>query len=394
MVLTTNLEVYYSLDDDDLTGGEADDLTGNGHNGTNAGTPTTGSTGKVGECFTFDGSDDTIDIGWTQADFSTDFSISFWFKTTSNDNSEWITGIDEGANDTQLFVGLNAGDFYVYLRDDSASPNVTVTDSSQDWSDGAWHHGVVTYEGGAGELKLYLDGGSPTTDSDGTMGTCATSEGTLHVSGVVDSGGGGGATIGFFDGLIDEFGWWNSRVLSSADVASLYGSGSGLAYPLTVPVTIFSGTGKAAIGATEEDYFFDGKIDDVRFYDEALGSTDKTEIYNSGTGTESAGTISVDTPNQRMIFDSNKFTTNKLSTTATNITKATLTAGNLEGASNLSYYLSADDGSNFELVKLNTEHIFTNTGKNLKLKILSSGGGTVAIQDGVGNETPIKIKYT
>lgn len=39
----------------------------------------------------------------------------------------------------------------------------------------------------------------------------------------------GNSPTGFFDGTIDEMGWWN-KALSSSEITDLYGGGSGLPY--------------------------------------------------------------------------------------------------------------------------------------------------------------------
>jgi hypothetical protein len=88
--------------------------------------------------------------------------------------------------------------------------------------------------------------------------------------------------------------------------------------------------------------------------------------------------------------------TNKLSTEATNIDKATLIieSGNITSSGNLTFALSADNGANFETVTLGTEHTFTNKGTNLKLKITASGNANIALKNSRGTRTPIEIQYT
>ena len=59
-ISTTNNDLYYSFDDDDLTGSNPQDLTGNYPDGTTSGA-TTGQTGLINEAFYFDGINDYVD---------------------------------------------------------------------------------------------------------------------------------------------------------------------------------------------------------------------------------------------------------------------------------------------------------------------------------------------
>jgi len=56
---------------------------------------------------------------------------------------------------------------------------------------------------------------------------------------------------------------------------------------------------------------------------------------------------------------------------------------------NFIYYLSADGGSNWEEVQNNVEHLFTNTGTDLRFKIvgIGTGGANTYI-------TNLKVTYT
>jgi len=54
--------------------------------------------------------------------------------------------------------------------------------------------------------------------------------------------------------------------------------------------------------------------------------------------------------------------------------KATLT---IDDATNLTLQMSADGGSNWENVTNGTEHVFTNTGTDLRFKLTASGNATI-----------------
>ena len=74
--LSTGLEAYWTFNDDDLTGSDPDDVTGNGFDGTNNGA-TTSATGKIEEGFDYDGTNDYVATGYNGTE--SQGSISVWF---------------------------------------------------------------------------------------------------------------------------------------------------------------------------------------------------------------------------------------------------------------------------------------------------------------------------
>jgi len=109
--------------------------------------------------------------------------------------------------------------------------------------------------------------------------------------------------------------------------------------------------------------------------------TDSTATLTAGT---SIGFVGVQT-----------FQTTKLSTESSNITSATLSieSDNITTVTNLTFYLSADNGANWEEVTNGTGHTFTNTGTNLRIKIVSSGNASIALKDSDNIRIPVKLQY-
>jgi hypothetical protein len=66
---------------------------------------------------------------------------------------------------------------------------------------------------------------------------------------------------------------------------------------------------------------------------------------------------------------------------------------NITNSGNLTFYLSANDGANWESVALNSGQSFTNTGRFLKLRIVASGNATISLKDSDGIRSPIEIPY-
>src|SRR6056297_868292 len=97
--LTSNNELYYSLDDENLSGSNPIDLSINGNDGTNNGA-TTGVTGIVNESFDFDGTNDYIIQNSANVQDTT-FSISIWFLNSFSGSSRTIAARSSDSSNRQ-----------------------------------------------------------------------------------------------------------------------------------------------------------------------------------------------------------------------------------------------------------------------------------------------------
>ena len=145
----------------------ANDISGNGNNGTyNGGMGTVADTGSGGTlAYDFDGIDDTITTA-SAVQFGADsFSISLWMYSSANFNnspfgnyaagstSEWVTVTTQGGRD-------------IFLRLDDGSTNVSTV--AQEYSNLAWHtHTFVVNRiaDGSGSIVYYRDGAEITNAS-------------------------------------------------------------------------------------------------------------------------------------------------------------------------------------------------------------------------------------
>jgi len=264
-------------------------------------------------------------------------SIAFWMKTS---NTYWTNLFAKDINATLGFLAFQRSDNTFNYETDTNNFGGTSDALTTDINDGEWHHFVHTFEedGANTKWKIYVDNVLEATTSH-TKST--NQELTLRYIGLQGSQG-----------------------------RYVYGEG------------------------------FKGELNDLRLYNFLVDEADRNYIYNSGTGEETTeGTATLDMASQDITFaEGEKFTTNKLTTPKESnapITKATLSLGNVGNPSKLIYYLSADDGTNYEAVTLGSEHTFTNTGTTLKMKAIASGGtASIDILDTYGNPTPIQIKYS
>lgn len=179
------------------------------------------STGKVGTGLTFDGVNDSVNLGNIHNFERTDtFSFSCWFKADTVTGGGSLIAKDPGtARGYDFYIG---GDYsLIFILSNAGSSNgILVKPNGFTYSLGVWYHAVVTYDGSstAGGVTFYINGQSYSNSV-----------------------------------------FWNT--LSATTLNSS-------------PLSIGSKSGSAP--------FMDGVINDVRIYDVELTAEQNTAIYNEG----------------------------------------------------------------------------------------------------------------
>ena len=163
----------------------------------------------------FDGSDDGINCGnHSSLQMTADVTVSAWIKTSLTTTQQQIIqrGADWVMNGFSLFVRSN--DQVAIMLSNSGYPYAT---SSVTVTDGNWHHvvGVRDSSGGAGSLKIYVDG-LDEGSVDGGTDAMANGEEVW-----IGSGTNGGSP---FEGLIDDVSIFNSA-LSAGEVTAIWNNG-------------------------------------------------------------------------------------------------------------------------------------------------------------------------
>ena len=81
--------------------------------------------------------------------------------------------------------------------------------------------------------------------------------------------------------------------------------------------------------------------------------------------------------------------------TGTTIVNATVKINTtaLSDANDFLWWLTADGGSNWESVTLNTKHTFTNTGNDLRLQVLGNSGAIITVGQSDGTDLPLSVSY-
>jgi uncharacterized repeat protein (TIGR01451 family) len=187
--------------------GNADDVTGNGHNGTLQ-NGATFAPGKVGTAFSLDGGNDNISVPDDPAfHFTNAMSIEGWINTTAS---------------TDRYIATKHEDsFYFAVGGGAVAPHMLsfwLNGVSSSWftgstpvDDGQWHHVAATYDGST--MSLYVDG---------HLDASAPRAGTIQqgTSGVLIGARSDGTNASNFPGMIDELALYN-RAIGPAEVQAL-----------------------------------------------------------------------------------------------------------------------------------------------------------------------------
>jgi len=236
--LGTDLVSRWKLNDNALNTDVIDDVGSN--DGTLMGGSNTQDVTVAGPTdttpgFAFNGDDDYVSIpdSSSLSGISAQ-SYSAWIKKDVV-STQGILSKDDGAGGNRemlLMVGGGNGTLYYYKYSSDYS-NYLFARGTTRVDDGYWHHVVVIWDGvnANGHITFYVDGVSDTIGAFSSSGT----GGVVHDS-----------TADF-------------------EIGRYYGN---------------------------NNYTWDGSIDEVRVYDRVLTQTEVTALYNSGNGTESASTSS------------------------------------------------------------------------------------------------------
>jgi hypothetical protein len=144
----SDLLAYYDFEQ---TGTTLTDQASNLGDGTSNGGVTTGVTGKVGNAWSFDGSNDQIDLPTTT--INTDFSVSAWVKDIGGD-SGFVLQNNGGYLSSGYFQYYDSGSAYGWRIGHGISPdlNSATYSASSDWQHVVW----IQKADGTGEI--WVDG--------------------------------------------------------------------------------------------------------------------------------------------------------------------------------------------------------------------------------------------
>jgi hypothetical protein len=191
--------------------------------------PSSGTGYRYQPFLTVSSHNDVVSIPSTQSLKLSKFSVSAWFKTTSNFGSEASIvnkggfGTDSSGNNMNYGIWMTSSERVQGGFETSGGSNQYATSPSS-FNDGQWHHGVVTFDGSI--VRLYVDG-----VLFGTRSTFTSPETSGNHP--LKIGANSRAVSNLFTGSIDEVGVWN-RALLDTEIANLIDKGefstNGLVY--------------------------------------------------------------------------------------------------------------------------------------------------------------------
>ncbi len=192
--------------------GNANDISGNGNNGTNNGaTLTTDRFGNTNSAYLFNGTSSFISVPNVAQSGNTARSILCWVKFSSTNPNCVISTGNTSANGNSFNLVVNYTDpnqhnlgVMGFYNDFYPTNNATINDN-------AWHLIGTTYDG-AGNIKTFVDGN---LDNSGTI--------TFNTAGQINYIGKANAVSdeNYFDGIIDDVLLYN-RALTTTEVSDIF----------------------------------------------------------------------------------------------------------------------------------------------------------------------------
>lgn len=172
------------------------------------------TTGKIGNCADFGGSNQYLDCSATGGlNPAGSFSVCCWFNPDTLSTPRVLVSLYES-----LFIvyqlqisGSQKLQGNVSSASDSASAATTAGVSTA-----TWYFGSMVYNGSTGDLSIQLNNGTAATDN--LSGTLRTGNTNFIL--------GQGNSLFWYDGKLDSVVFYN-RVLDSTELTSLYNGGSG-----------------------------------------------------------------------------------------------------------------------------------------------------------------------
>lgn len=224
--------------------GNLSDSVGANHGAFFGGSPIY-ATGQVGSAIDLDGSNDYVEIPYA-ADPPT-YTISAWVKPTNISNVSVFARTNTSGPLTNLSQQLRIVQTYDYNGDPIAgqglfehltrSVSEHVLTGTTIVRPNAWYH-VAIVATSDGLMRLYVNGHEEGTPL--TIGSLATDGDRFHIGNATKN------SMGFFDGLVDDFQIYE-RALSATEIGSVFeGKGNADLVPITPRVTVAAIDNKAA----------------------------------------------------------------------------------------------------------------------------------------------------
>jgi len=178
--------------------------------------------GMVGEAFTFNGTNQSVEIPYSATMATPGFTLEAWVKPAGQ-AEDWLgqAFVFGQSYGRQLVVRAGSQGLAVALQISNDPWTFYEVDSSGEIPIGEWTHLAGTWDGGT--LSLYING---TLDQQAAVDTVAWDSGcAFHIGGVYDPEGDCAYVGQFFNGLIDEVSLYD-RALFAGEINAIYLAGA------------------------------------------------------------------------------------------------------------------------------------------------------------------------
>lgn len=211
MALIDSLVSYWKLDE-----ASGDAIDAHGDNNLDDINTVGSTTGKINNGREFELDRNEYFSHTDNTDLSTgdiDFTIQAWVNVYST--SSFPVVISKGtAGEREYIIYLNGGEVRWVVGTTEVDSNVTLSTAT-------WYHIVAWHDSVNNEIGIAINNGTPVTTAHSTGAPDTTHPFELGAS---------TSQSLYWDGILDEVGFWKNRVLNSSDIAELYNGGSGLSY--------------------------------------------------------------------------------------------------------------------------------------------------------------------
>lgn len=198
--------------------------TGSGANNGTASTDISNltSTGKINTAYEFNGSSEYVNLDNLLADIQSDNigSISLWFKANATDGILFSLG--KTNSDYRLFVNIGDVSIYVFTVINGSTKWQTYTSLSLN----TWTHLVISHNGT--EPVIYKNGINVTNFSTSTDKTIWINDfsGNLDNARLGCGNWANNGNVGFYNGILDDVRYYKTA-LTATEIAILYNAGTG-----------------------------------------------------------------------------------------------------------------------------------------------------------------------
>jgi len=227
--LLNGLKGYWKLDE---SSGTRNDSTANANNLTDVNSNTAAGTGQINNCGVFVAANGTFlnHADATEFQMGTgDWTLSAWLKFNSNVASTQYTCCYGQPGNVGYAMGVFSGGAFGNISSNAVSTGTFAGNAIA--NDNNWHLVIAEASGRPSStlITCYLDNAQADQQSHSDSGTTNNATAGFTLGAKAD---GGGGFSNKYDGSIDEVGLWN-RALTSTERSLLWNSGSGKTYPFS-----------------------------------------------------------------------------------------------------------------------------------------------------------------